>query len=484
MKAPPVPAAIAEAYAARKFREEGAATLELLAVAIERATVRDDSPVLPWREPAAAAKDWPADFTEAGDGDLLGVFARAAAGSIRLHHPRFVGHQVAAPLPGAALAELVGALLNNGMAVYEMGPTSTPIERAVTQWMSAQLGWNAGSGGVLTSGGSVGNLTALLAARQARAGFDAWTSASLGQQLAVLVSKDAHYSIARAVRIMGWGDAGAIPVAVDAHHRLDVRALDAAAASAASRGIRVIAVCAAAGSTATGAFDPLDDIADVCAARNIWLHVDGAHGASLALSPSHRHKLRGIERADSVVWDAHKMMMMPALVTAVLFRDAKAGYHAFAQEASYLFDQGRGDHDGEWWNTGLRTLECTKRMMALELYATLRAYGVGLFRDVIDRVIALTQDFAARVTEAPDFELALAPEANIICYRHRPAGMEAGAALDAHNRALRQRVVEDSRFYIVATQLPTGTYLRSAVMNPLTESEDLGELLEHIRALS
>ncbi|MGN6109576.1 MAG: pyridoxal phosphate-dependent decarboxylase family protein, partial [Kofleriaceae bacterium] len=371
------------------------------------------------------------------------------------------------------------ALLNNGMAVAEMGPAAVPIELAVIDWMARRLGLPAGAGGVMTSGGSLGNLTALLAMRQARAGFDAWQGgAHAGPPLAVIASSDAHYSLARTVRVMGWGDRGAIAAPVDEHHRLTGAAVERALAEAGDR--RVIGIVAAAGSTATGAFDPLDELADVAARHELWLHVDAAHGGSAALSAQHRAKLRGIERADSVVWDAHKLMMMPALVTAVLFRRESHAYEAFAQQASYLFAASRPAET--WWDLGQRTLECTKRMMALEVWAALRAHGEAWFGQLVDHQHALAAAFAAQVAAAPDFELALAPESNIVCYRHRPPGLD-GAALDAHNRALRARVLADGRFYVVGTQLPAGYHLRSTFMNPLTETRDLVELLDHLRAL-
>ncbi|HWU88998.1 MAG TPA: pyridoxal-dependent decarboxylase, partial [Kofleriaceae bacterium] len=237
-------------------------------------------------------------------------------------------------------------------------------------------------------------------------------------------------------------------------------------------------LCAAAGSTATGAFDPLDELADLAEARGLWLHVDAAHGGGVALSAAQRGKLRGIERADSVVWDAHKLLMMPALVTAVLFRREPHVYEAFAQQASYLF--AATGPEATWWDLGQRTLECTKRMMALEVWACLRAHGEELFGAIVDRQHALAGELAGLIEAAPDFELALAPESNIVCYRHRPPGC---ADLDAHNRALRTRVVGDGRFYIVGTQLPRGYFLRSTLMNPRIESTDLVELLEHLRAL-
>jgi L-2,4-diaminobutyrate decarboxylase len=332
----------------------------------------------------------------------------------------------------------------------------------------------------MTSGGSLGNLTALLAMRQARAGYDAWRGGThAGPPLAVVVSAEAHYSLSRALRIMGWGDAGAIAAPVDARHRMTAEAVRGALAQAGAR--RVIGIVATAGSTATGSFDPLDELADLAAERGLWLHVDAAHGGSAALSAAQRGKLRGIERADSVVWDAHKLLMMPALVTAVLFRREPDAYRAFTQEASYLFESVAPEET--WWDLGQRTLECTKRMMALEVWACLRVHGEALFGEIVDRQHALARELAGLVEAAPDFELALAPESNIVCYRHLPAPSETLPDLDAHNRALRARLVADGRFYVVGVQLPRGYFLRSTLMNPLIETRDLTDLLDHLRGL-
>ena len=468
-----VPDAIRAAYDPERFRADGHRLIDELAEQLAR-WQRRDGVVLPWREPAEARAQW-AEL-EPGQGELVDDLIRAARASTALGNPRCMAHQVPPPLPSGVLAETVSALLNNGMAVAEMGPAAVPIELCVIDWMCKTLGLPAGSGGVLTSGGSLGNLTALLAMRQARAGFDVWKQgAHAGPPLAVIVSSDAHYSVARTLRIMGWGDGGAIPAAIDSRHRLTPAAVEAALATAGDR--RVIGIVAAAGSTATGAFDPLHELADVAEAHRLWLHVDAAHGGGVALSKTQRVKLRGIERADSVVWDAHKLLMMPALVTAVLYKHEARAYDAFAQQASYLFAD-NADPSHAWWDLGQRTLECTKRAMSFELWASLRVHGEGLFGDVVDRQAHLAQLLAQKITAAPDFELALAPESNIVCYRHLAPD------LDTHNRALRHRVVEDGRFYIVGTQLPGGFYLRSTLMNPLIEERDLDELLEYLRELT
>ncbi len=470
---PPSVDKIRDAYDPERFRTEGHEVIDAIADALARWHARGGQ-ALPWRSPDDAVTDW----ANVPPGSLADDMRRVMAASTALAHPHVMAHQVPPPLPGATLAELVSAVLNNGMAVYEMGPASVPIEMQVIRWMCSKLGYGERSGGVLTSGGSLGNLTALLAMRQAHSGFNVWKQgAHAGPPLAVVVGADAHYSIARTLRVMGWGDGGTIVAPLDARHRMGAAAVEGVLKI--SQGRKVVGIIAAAGSTATGAFDPIDELAQVAHDHDLWLHVDAAHGGSLSLSRGHRHKLAGIEHADSVVWDAHKMMMMPALVTAVLFRQGGHAYDAFAQQASYLFD---GARDETWWDLGTRTLECTKRMMAIEVWSALRAHGEDWFGDVVERLILLAAELANRIERADDFELALVPECNIVCYRHKPRGMT-GAALDAHNKALRQRVVEDGQFYIVGTQLDGAYWLRSAIMNPLIEPADFDALLEHLRSL-
>ncbi len=467
----------AAAYDAERFRRQGHQLVDQLADYLASATRQQALPVLPWAAPEENLARFAASFPEEPSGELAPFIARVIASSNHLHHPRYVGHQVSAPLPLAALCDFVSSLLNNGMAVYEMGPVSTAMEHHVLRWMATQLGMPEGAGGVLTSGGSAGNLTALLAARQARAGFDAWAEGTCaGPPLTVLVAETAHYCLARSTQVMGWGDAGVTPVPVDAHFRLRPESLEDALVAATRAGRRPIAVVASAGSTSTGAFDPLEAVADFCERHGLWFHVDGAHGASAALSPTYRHQLKGIERADSVVWDAHKMMMMPALITAVVFRDGSRSFEAFAQQASYIF----GPDTRRWSDVGMRTLECTKEMMALKLYTCLSLLGTRLFSDYVTATFDLTRRFAQRLRASGDFEVPVAPDCNILCFRHTPAGLPA-SALDALQARLRQKLVTQGAFYLVQTTLPTGVYLRTTLINPLTTDAELDALMHALR---
>ncbi len=467
-----------DAFNPESFRSTGHRWVDQIAGYLDRAATGQEMPVLPFTLPAEMLAGVESDFPSEPSGDLLARIETLIANSNHLHHPRYMGHQVATVLPQAALVEATNAILNNGMAVYEMGPVQTAMERRVVAYLSEILGYPEDADGILTHGGSVGNLTALLAARQAKAGHDVWTDGQR-EPFAVLVSEQAHYCISRAVQIMGWGTAGAIAVATDDEFRMTHEALRAGYELAEQQGRRVLAVVASSCTTATGSFDPLEEVAAFCQANDLWFHVDGAHGASLAFSKKHGGRLTGIEHADSVVWDLHKLALMPALVTAVLFREGRRSYESFAQEASYLFES--VDSEFEWSDVGRRTLECTKRGMGVTAFLMMQTYGTRMFGENVDKLIDLTQHFAVIVDETEDFEIATMPEANILCFRYK---LTRCGDIDDLNRRLRDQMLRSEEFYIVQTQLGGTTWLRITIMNPATRLHDLEQLLVRLRELA
>ncbi|HEX5538207.1 MAG TPA: aminotransferase class V-fold PLP-dependent enzyme, partial [Methylophilaceae bacterium] len=401
--------------------------------------------------------------------------------SLAIHHPRNLGHQVAPPLPIAALCDLVAALSNQAMAVYETGPSATLLERQVVRWLAELIGWPpagaSAAGGVLTSGGAQANLTALLAARQAAsAKSDVWKNGVAAHRpMRILASEHAHYSIARAAGIMGLGSDAVIGIAADKEGGMRLDALVAAHRACQKSGESVMAVVASAGCTPTGSIDPLEEIGVYCNAEKLWLHVDGAHGASALLSATHRPQLTGIVRADSVIWDGHKLLYMPATVSAVLFRNAAHSYAAFAQHASYLFQEETAE--AESFNTSYRTLECTKRMMGLKLWAAFSLYGVEGLAALVDAVFAKARLFAVMIEAHAQFELLMPPQTNIVCFRHRPDGTD-NTLLNAHQARLRQKIVHSGAFHLTQVTLDGNIWLRTTLMNPFTEQADLTALLD------
>lgn len=404
--------------------------------------------------------------------DLTGYFKEFLQDAIHVHHPRYMGHQMSPTVPVAALAAFMGDFVNNGMGIYEMGQSSVAMEHLVVQRLAKKMGFDSKADGFLTSGGTLANLTALLAARRKQAKEDVW---QLGQQsqLALMVSEQAHYCIERAVKIMGWGNEGIIKIPVDEHFRMRTDLLPSYYEQALAQGKEVIAVVGSACSTATGSYDNLEAIADFCEKHKVWFHADGAHGASAVFSSKHHHKVQGLNRADSVVMDFHKTLLVPALATALVFKEGNDSYSTFAQNAHYLWNN---DEEQEWFNFAKRTFETTKFPMGFKVFTMWNYYGDELLEEMIDKTYGLGDTFAQILEQHPAFELAIKPECNIVCFRYTNAQVN----LDAINQFIRQRVLTEGKFYIVQTLLNGNTYLRVTLANPATTAQDLEDLLEYI----
>ncbi len=470
----------------------GCRLIGLLAQHLKKAE-SSDGRVLPWRDPAERVREAHAALEQsagsAGDFDHLAERFSALVEVMleqghNLHDPRYIGHQVAASVPLAGLFDAVGAVTNQAMAIYDMGPWATAAEWAMVERLGCEIGWPSGEfSGLVTHGGSLANLTALLTARNvALDGCWEQGMAASGRPPVLLVHADAHYSVSRSAGILGLGSGNVLRVGLDERRRMDPRQLEGLLRDLRAREQPVVAVSACACSTPIGTFDPLEEIADVCQRYGAWLHVDAAHGGSACLSKRHRHLVAGLHRADSVVWDAHKMLFVPALCGFVFYRNRAHRFAAFRQDAPYLFDPaapGLAEYD-----SALRTVECTKRAAAFGLWGLWSLFGPQLFADLVDVTFAMGRTFYEKLSLAPDFVPLYEPECNIVVFRHVPAALR-GAPDDVVGRfqfELRRRLIESGQFYIVSAKINGTGALRTTIINPLTTSEHLDQLLDALRA--
>jgi L-2,4-diaminobutyrate decarboxylase len=492
---------IVAAYDPNLLKDAGRRLAGLLAANLERAE-RSDGAVLPWAEPGAAVGEARALLHASEDGGpaaagahepardagaVLDHFAELVdvmlARGLNLHDPRYIGHQVPAPVPLAGLFDAVGSVTNQVMAVYEMGPWATAVELAMVRELGEAIGWAPDTfAGTVTHGGSLANMTGLLTARNVVRG-DSWDYglACGGPPPVLLAHADAHYSVARAAGILGLGSRQTVRVGLDERGRMDPRQLDAELTRLRVEGRPIVAVVACACATPIGAFDPLEEIAAVCQEHGVWLHVDAAHGGSALLSDRHRHLLAGIEQADSVVWDAHKMLFVPSLCAFVLYRDRRRIFDTFRQDAPYLFDPaapGLADYD-----SGVRSVECTKRAAAYGLWGVWSLFGRQLFADMVDVTFALGRTFYDKLAAADDFVPLHEPQCNILAFRHIPAALRGapGERIGDFQLELRRRVIESGEFYIVPSRRDGVGALRVAIMNPLTTPDHLDQLMEALR---
>ncbi|NQV22823.1 MAG: aminotransferase class I/II-fold pyridoxal phosphate-dependent enzyme [Rhodopirellula sp.] len=400
-----------------------------------------------------------------------------------LHDPRYIGHQVPASVPLAGLFDAIGSVTNQVMAVYEMGPWATAVERSLIDRIGQAIGFEKDTfAGLVTHGGTLGNMTGLLTARNVTLG-DAWGSGLQGSDKApVLVAHgDSHYSISRTAGILGIGTRNVVRVKLDQRRRMDPQHLDETLTVLRKTGTPIVAVCACACATPIGAFDPLPEIAEICRRHEVWLHVDAAHGGAACLSKKYRHLIAGLEQADSVVTDAHKMMFVPALCAFVFYRNRDHRFEAFQQDAPYLFDPsspGLAEYD-----SGMQTLECTKRAASYGLWGIWSLFGQQLFSDMIDATFDLGRVFYEKLVEAPDFEPLHEPQCNIVAFQYVPDELRDAPheTLNQFLLKLRHRLIRSGEFYIVQTKIDGKQALRVTIINPLTTVDHLDGLLDAIR---
>lgn len=393
----------------------------------------------------------------------------------QLMHPMSLGHQVAAPLPAAVWSESLIGALNQSMAIWEMSPTATVIEAQLVRQLTGLVGWGQEAGGTFTSGGTEATFTALLAAR-AHALPDAWQEGVGAKPPVVLCGEHAHYCVSRAVAQLGLGMSAAMMIP-SREWKMDTSVLRDMLDRLARDGRVVMAVVATAGSTATGSFDDLETIGALCEARGIWLHVDGAHGASAMLSPAHRHRVRGLHRARSLAWDAHKMMLMPLAAGMLLVRDEAELTQAFTQHAPYLFHGVQGDRA---WDQGTRSFQCSRRADAIKVWVAIQRYGMEGLAALYDRLSESACQLHELMEGRTDFAAMHVPETNILCFRWVGDGSLDEAVLDRMNLDLRARYNRAGHGWITTTVLGGRRVLRVTVMNPRTTRADLASMLDEL----
>jgi L-2,4-diaminobutyrate decarboxylase len=478
-------------YDPQLLRAAGHRLTELLADHMARVQSSDGA-VLPWVDPPenirqalgmadgylppeATPEAWTQRFAEL-------VQSMLSHGN-NLHDPRYIGHQVPAPVPLGGLFDAVGSVTNQVMAIYEMGPWSTSVERAMIERLGEQLGWQPGQfAGLATHGGSLANLTALLTARNVALG-DCWERgiARPGLPPVLVVHQDAHYGVSRSAGIMGLGTNQVVRVGLDDRRRMDPQRLDETLRDLRAKQQPVVAVVACACATPIGAFDPLPDITEICRRYGVWLHVDAAHGGSALLSARYRHLVQGLGDADSLIWDAHKMLFVPGLCAFVFYRHAAHRFEAFRQDAPYLFDPtapGLAEYD-----SGLKTVECTKRAAVFGLWGVWSLFGPQLLADLVDVTFGMGRTLYEKLLAQPDFVPLHEPQCNIVVFRHVPEALRTASPerLGQFQFELRRRLVQSGEFYIVSTRLNGVGALRVTIINPLTGPEHLDRLLEALR---
>ncbi|MFI1227515.1 MULTISPECIES: pyridoxal phosphate-dependent decarboxylase family protein [unclassified Streptomyces] len=409
--------------------------------------------------------------------ELERIYLRDA---VYFHHPRYLAHLNCPVVIPALLGEAVLSAVNSSLDTWDQSVGATLIERRLVDWTAGRIGFDVGADGVFTSGGTHSNLQALLLAREealSRAG--ASTSRARQDHMArmrVITSTAAHFSVAKAAKTLGLPVEAVIAVPTGPDRRLCVSALRDEVARTTSAGLTVMAVVATAGTTDFGTIDPLESAADVCEQHGIWLHVDAAYGCGLLVSPTRRHLLNGVERADSVTVDYHKSFFQPVSCSALVVRDGATLSHG-TYHADYLNPAHMAER--RLPNQVDKSLQTTRRFDALKLWLTLRVMGAEAMGILFDQVVDLADGAYSLLRDDPRFEVTIRSPLSTLVFRYRPEDVDPETPLtDDANLYAREALAASGAGMVAATRVDGRHHLKLTLLNPETTLDDIAEVLD------
>ncbi|MFB6301849.1 MAG: aspartate aminotransferase family protein [Haloferacaceae archaeon] len=405
--------------------------------------------------------------------------------SVGTSNPRCAAHLHCPPMVPGLAAEAMLAATNQSLDSFDQAPAATVLEQRVVRALCDLFGLPDAADGVFTSGGTQSNFQALLLARdrycRRRFGRDVQAGGLPAEagSLRVLCSEEAHFTGKQAAHHLGLGEDAVVPVSTDDDRRLDPAALDETLAALDARGQAPFALLGTAGTTDFGSIDPLDELADRAARHDLWFHVDAAYGGALALTDDHAHLLDGIQRADSLAVDFHKLFYQPISCGAFLLRDGDE-FESMARNAAYLNPE---DHDDAGVpNLVTKSVQTTRRFDALKPYVTFRAVGRERLAGLVEDTLELAGDAASMLDAAADFELLHEPTLNAVVFRYRPREGLDDDAVSRLNADVRRRLFGDGSAVVARTDVDGVTSLKFTLLNPLATLDDVAAMLDAIRA--
>jgi glutamate/tyrosine decarboxylase-like PLP-dependent enzyme len=430
---------------------------------------------------------------------------RLAGGQMNAQHPRQFGYFTPPPLPVSMMGELLAQMTNQGVDVWHAGPLATFVEEEVVHWLCDLIGYEGASFGLLTSGGVMANFMGMTLARDIhlrRLLGAGWAPrGALLEGVRVYTSDQTHFSIARALDLLGFPPETLCVVPSDDRFRLLGEPVAAAVARDRAAGLTPFSIAAVAGSTNTGSVDAIGELADVASAEDLWLHVDAAYGGAARLSARDSDRVADLDRADSVTVDPHKWFFQAYDIGGLLVRDGGHLAQTFGGRAPEYYRGGEtpadglgsDDHEhehGKQLNFYKLSFEGTRRWRALKLWMSWKHLGTEGFGRLIEANDDLAALLARRCAESDDFEaIPAVPELSVVCFRHLPGGRLAALALplgelDAHQDRLQGALEGSGDGWLTTTRLRGATYLRAGIVNYLSTEEDIDRLLATLRRLA
>ncbi|XP_070767346.1 acidic amino acid decarboxylase GADL1-like [Enoplosus armatus] len=459
--------------------------------AVKKATdVREK--VCEWRSPEQLKDLLDLELRDGGESEaqILQRCRDAIRYSVKTTHPRFFNQLYAGMEPYSMVASFIVEALKPSLYTYEVAPVFTLMEDAVLRKMMEMVGWDEGGDGIFNAGGSMSNMYAVNLARYSRCPDIKEAGLSAAPRLVIFTSQECHYSISKAAAFLGIGTKNVYVIPSDQRGKMVPSALEEQIKAAKSEGAVPFMVNATAGTTVLGAFDPIEEIADICDEYNLWLHVDACWGGAALMSKKHQHLLKGIHRANSVAWNPHKMLMACLQCSAFLIRDRTSLLRrCHSAQASYLFQQDKF-YDVSY-DTGDKSVQCSRKPDAFKFWLMWKALGTGELEKRVDRALAMARYLAQEIKKREGFRLLMEPEYANVCFwyippslRSLPDGPELWQKLHAVAPVVKERMMKKGSM-MVGYQVhgDKANFFRMIIISPQASRQDMDFVLDEIHNL-
>ena len=402
------------------------------------------------------------DAREIGEELVEHVFKQ----SMVLQHPKFFSFVTSAVSPYSLAGAILSDIYNINAGGYSLCPGASLIEEKLIRWMGSLAGYGEGCGGLFTSGGSLSNLTGMIAARNTRL-----TEEEYGIGTAYL-SDQAHSSVKKGLRLMGLRKDQIRIIPSDDLYKIRLDLLEDAIREDMAAGRKPFLLIGSLGTTNTGSIDPFPEMGAIKEKYGMWLHIDGAYGGSVLLSDIYRNLARGIELSDSLSWDQHKWAMQSYSCSCLIAKDKKNLLNTYAEHPEYLADVIESEHN-DGWDLGI---EMSRPTRAIKFWYTVQAMGTDLLADVIDYAFFNTNVAKRALDALPGWEITSPPMCGAITFRYAPEGVDP-ARYDELNTDISRRINESGEAYIVTTMLKGRRVLRLCIINGNSTDQDVREVI-------
>jgi aromatic-L-amino-acid/L-tryptophan decarboxylase len=440
-----------------------------------------EDPVIPGIRPEELrerlGRDLPMDGTEIEQlfRELKKTISPACA---KIGHPRFLAWIVTSPSHAGTIGEIINVGLNQVPLAFKGGPSATVLEEIVIHWFSRLFGYDEESGGVLVSGGTMANLTALAVAREARMPLAMRRGIqNLSSPLTLYVSDQGHVSIDRSAGMLGIGSDFVRKVPTDGRYKMKVDALERLIDEDTRKGLTPFCVVAQAGAVNTGSVDPIEAIASLCEAKGLWLHVDAAYGGGAVLSEMGRSLLEGIERADSIATDPHKWFFIPVEAGCALVKQRRLLYNTYKCKAGYLGDETSTD----FMNYGF---QLTRASRALKIWFAFKTYGFRKLARIIEQNMRLARELERLLQGDANWEISAPVELSIVCFRYLPDPDLDEAVLDDLQYRILSELEKSGKAFLTPAVLGGRARLRACFANHRTSASDVALLFELLNTVA